>query len=52
MPSGYKADAFGAIAAALSGESFAFRAPTIGIVFRIIDTRLVEINPSVGLEFR
>ncbi|MEM1291140.1 MAG: hypothetical protein AAGH67_06690 [Cyanobacteria bacterium P01_H01_bin.162] len=52
MPSGHKTHSFGAIAAALGGKALTFGTPAIGIVFGIIDARLIEINPSVGLELR
>jgi hypothetical protein len=52
MPGRYKAHSFGAIAPTFSRESFAFQAPAIGIVFGIVDSRLVEVNPLVFLELR
>ncbi len=52
IPGGHNTDAFGAVAAALGGKALAFGAPTIGIIFRVMDARLIEINPLVGLELR
>jgi len=39
-----------AIATAFGRKSFAFRAPTVGIVFRVVDACFVEIAPLVFLE--
>ena len=50
IPGGDKTDAFGALSPVLGRKALAFGTPTIPIVFRIIEARLVEIPPLVGLE--
>jgi hypothetical protein len=52
MPGCHKTHSLGAFAMALSGEAFPFGASTIGIVFRIIDSRLVEIHSLMGFVLR
>lgn len=49
IPSRDKTHSLGPLTPALSRKPFAFGTPTIRIVFGVIDARLIEIHPLIGL---